>query len=179
MTEWDTDKLVECDKRYVWHPFTDMREWCAAQHEPVVLVEGQGALLRDSLGREYIDGNSSIWTNIHGHRHPRLDAALRAQLDRVAHTSFLGYTNPVAALLAAELVALWPEGTLTRVFLSDNGSTAIEVSLKMAVQYWQHVGQSHRRKFVAFNNAYHGDTMGASSLGGVALFHERFAAWQF
>lgn len=175
----DTSRLISLDKQYTWHPFTQMRDWCAPEHEPLVLVEGEGALLRDSEGREYIDGNSSIWTNIHGHRHPRLDAALRAQIDRVAHTSFLGFTNPLAARLAAELVALWPAGTLTRVFLSDNGSTAIEVALKMAVQYWQHVGQSHRRKFVAFSNAYHGDTMGASSLGGVAIFHERFAAWQF
>jgi adenosylmethionine-8-amino-7-oxononanoate aminotransferase len=170
---------ADLDKRHAWHPFTQMRDWCAPDHEPIVLVEGDGAILRDDRGREYIDGNSSIWTNLHGHRHPRLDAALKRQVDRVAHTSFLGATNPVGARLAAELTALWPAGTLTRVFFSDDGSTAMEVALKMAAQYWQQIGQPERRQFVAFANAYHGDTMGASSLGGVALFHERFSPWQF
>ncbi|MEK0445920.1 MAG: adenosylmethionine--8-amino-7-oxononanoate transaminase [Verrucomicrobiota bacterium] len=165
------------DRAHVWHPFTPMEEWCAG--EPLVLDAGEGAKVRDSKGRWYIDGNASIWTNIHGHRHPRLDAALQRQLGKVAHTSFLGFTNPVAAQLCAELVALWPAGTLTRVFLSDDGSTAVEVALKMAAQFWQQTGQPERRRFVAFRGAYHGDTMGASSLGGIPLFHERFAAWQF
>jgi adenosylmethionine-8-amino-7-oxononanoate aminotransferase len=156
-----------------------MEAWCAPEHAPLVLVEGVRARLRDSEGREYIDGNSSIWTNLHGHRHPKIDAAIRAQLDRVAHTSFLGFTNPPATQLAQELVALWPAGTLTRVFLSDDGSTAIEVALKMAAQYWQLTGQPERRTFVAFDGAYHGDTMGASSLGGIGAFHGRFAGWQF
>ena len=97
MTEWNTEELIEADKRFVWHPFTNMREWCAREHEPLILVEGQGAVLRDSRGREYIDGNSSIWTNIHGHNHPYINTAIRRQLDRVAHTSFLGFTNPAAA----------------------------------------------------------------------------------
>ena len=144
-----------------------------------MITHGRGVWLHDSEGRRYLDGNSSIWTNLHGHRHPRLDAALRRQVDLVAHTSFLGFTNPPAAQLAAELVALWPAGTLTRAFLSDDGSTAIEVALKMSAQYWQQVGRPEKRRFVAFQGAYHGDTLGASSLGGVALFHERFAAWQF
>ena len=174
-----TEHFVALDKAHAWHPFTPMDAWCAADHEPLVLAEGEGTILRDTRGREYIDGNSSIWTNLHGHRNPRLDAALRRQLDRVAHTSFLGFTNPPAAQLAAELVALWPAGTLTRAFLSDDGSTAIEVALKMSAQYWQQIGRPEKRRFVAFQGAYHGDTMGASSLGGVALFHERFAAWQF
>ena len=100
MTEWDTEALVEADKRFVWHPFTNMPEWCGPGNEPLVLVEGNGALLRDSSGREYIDGNSSIWTNIHGHNHPHINAAIRRQLDRVAHTSFLGFTNPAAIELA-------------------------------------------------------------------------------
>jgi adenosylmethionine-8-amino-7-oxononanoate aminotransferase len=130
-------------------------------------------------GREFIDGNSSIWTNLHGHRHPRIDAAIRRQLEQVAHTSFLGFTNPPAAQLAQELVQLWPAGTLTRVFFSDNGSTAIEVALKMAAQYWQLTGAPERREFAAFSGAYHGDTMGASSLGGISAFHGRFASWQF
>ena len=172
-------ELIAADKAHAWHPFTQQRDWCAPDHEPLVLVHGEGAVLRDSGGCEYIDGNSSIWTNLHGHRHPKIDAAIRAQLDRVAHTSFLGFTNPPAAQLARELVELWPAGTLTRAFLSDDGSTAIEVALKMAAQYWQHTGQPQRTRFVAFANAYHGDTMGASSLGGIATFHGRFSAWQF
>ncbi len=173
------DEIGFLDKRHGWHPFTQMADWCAAEHEPLVLVEGSGAVLRDSEGREYIDGNSSIWTNLHGHRNPRLDAALKRQVDRVAHTSFLGFTNPPAAQLAAELCALWPGGKLSRCFFTDDGSTAIEVALKMAAQFRQLHGEPHKKRLVAFGGAYHGDTMGASSLGGIPLFHDRFAAWQF
>lgn len=173
------EQLIATDKRCLWHPFTQMRDWCAPGHAPLVLAGGEGALLRDSEGREYIDGNSSIWTNLHGHNHPRINAAIRAQLDRVAHTSFLGFTNPPAIRLAAELVELFPPETLTRVFYSDDGSTAIEVALKMAAQCWQLRGEPQRKRFVSFVNAYHGDTMGAASLGGVKIFHDRFAAWQF
>jgi adenosylmethionine-8-amino-7-oxononanoate aminotransferase len=144
-----------------------------------VLVSGDGAILRDSEGREYIDGNSSIWTNLHGHNHPVLNAALRSQLDRVAHTSFLGFTNPPAIELAADLAALWPPDTLTRVFYSDDGSTAVEVAIKMVVQYWQLVGEPQRELFIGFSDAYHGDTMGASSLGGVGAFHDRFQGFHF
>ena len=174
-----TAALIAADKAHSWHPFTQMRDWCAPDHEPLVLVSGSGALLRDSEGREYIDGNSSIWTNLHGHNHPRINAAIREQLDRVAHTSFLGFTNEPATRLAAELAALIPGGKLPRVFLGDDGSTAIEVALKITAQYWQLVGQPQRTRFIAFHNAYHGDTMGASSLGGVSAFHSRFSAWQF
>ena len=163
------------DQHHGWHPFTQMRDWCAPGHEPLVLVEGEGAILRDDQGREYLDGNSSIWTNLHGHRHPRLDAALRRQLDRVAHTSFLGFTNPPAAALAAQLCGLWPSGKLTRCFFTDDGSTAIEVALKMTAQFWQLHGEE-RREFVAFGGAYHGDTVGAASLGGIATFR---AGWHF
>jgi adenosylmethionine-8-amino-7-oxononanoate aminotransferase len=180
MNELEThNTLVAADRAHAWHPFTHMAEWCAPEHDPLMLVSGEGALLRDSLGREYVDGNSSIWTNLHGHRHPRLDAALQGQLGRVAHTSFLGFSNPPAAQLAKELVEFWPPGTLSRVFFSDDGSTAVEVALKIAAQYWQQSGAPRRQKFVAFSGAYHGDTMGASSLGGIGTFHERFAAWQF
>jgi adenosylmethionine-8-amino-7-oxononanoate aminotransferase len=174
-----TQKAIAADRAHAWHPFTQHRDWNAEGHAPLVLVEGEGALLRDSEGREYIDGNSSIWTNLHGHRHPRIDAAIRAQLDRVAHTSFLGFSHPLAGQLAEELVALWPPDSLTRVFFSDDGSTAIEVALKMAAQFWQQNGEPQRTHFVAFTGAYHGDTMGASSLGGIAAFHGRFSAWQF
>ena len=175
----ETQSAAAADKAHAWHPFTQHADWCAPEHEPLVLVEGEGALLRDSEGREYLDGNSSIWTNLHGHRHPRIDAAIRAQLDRVAHTSFLGFTHPLAAQLAGELVALWSADSLTRVFFSDDGSTAIEVALKMAAQFWQQTGQPQRTRFVAFSGAYHGDTMGASSLGGIPAFHGKFSAWQF
>ena len=179
------DPLAASDKACLWHPFTQMGDWVVPEHDPLILVEGRGALLKDSLGREYIDGNSSIWTNLHGHNHPAINAAIRAQLDRVAHTSFLGFTNPPAIRLAEELLALantrdgGRHNHFARVFYSDNGSTAIEVALKMAAQFWQLSGQPQRRRFVAFTNAYHGDTMGASSLGGVKSFHERFSAWQF
>ncbi len=175
----DTRATQAADKAHAWHPFTQHRDWCAPEHEPLSIVEGEGAILRDSEGREYIDGNSSIWTNLHGHRHPRIDAALRAQLDRVAHTSFLGFAHPPAAQLARELVALWPADSLSRVFFSDDGSTAMEVALKMAAQFWQQSGQPQRTRFVAFAGAYHGDTMGASSLGGIPAFHGKFSAWQF
>jgi len=122
MTDWNTEELIAADKQFVWHPFTNMPEWCAPEHEPIVIVEGHGALLRDSRGREYIDGNSSIWTNIHGHNHPRINRAIREQLERIAHSSFLGTTNPVAIELAREIVELFPPKTLSRVRLTRDRS---------------------------------------------------------
>src|SRR5213593_4255633 len=178
MAEWNTDKLIDWDKRFVWHPFTDMREWCAPEHEALVLVEGRGALLRDSRGREYIDGNSSIWTNIHGHNHPHINAAIRRQLDQVAHTSFLGFTNPAAIELARAIVALFPDTSLKRVFFSDDGSTGIEVALRVADQYWR-MRRSRKHQFIAFKSAYHGDTAGAASLGAAAMFHIGSGHWNF
>jgi adenosylmethionine---8-amino-7-oxononanoate aminotransferase len=169
MDSWDTEQLVADDKRYVWHPFTSMGEWCAPDHEPIVLVGGEGAIVRDSRGREYIDGNSSIWTNIHGHNHPLINAAIREQLQRVAHTSFLGTTNPPAITLAREIVKLFPEEKFGRVFYSDDGSTAIEAALRIVSQYWKLKG-SKRCTFVSFRDAYHGDTAGAASLGAAAMF---------
>src|SRR6266446_8072382 len=105
MNDWNRRDLIATDKRFVWHPFTHMPEWCGPEHEPPVIVEGRGAILRDSDGREYLDGNSSIWTNIHGHNHPVINDAIRDQLERIAHTSFLGFTNPAAIRLAEKLVA--------------------------------------------------------------------------
>lgn len=166
--------LADKDHRYLWHPFTQMKEWMAEQ--PVIIESGDGALLRDTDGIEYIDGNSSIWTNLHGHRHPKITAAIKQQLDRIAHSSFLGLSNPPAIELAEKLVALTG---LERVFYSDDGSTAMEVAIKMALQYWQHRGRPDRRKFVAFTQAYHGDTMGAVSVGGIRLFHETFRPLTF
>ena len=177
--DWNTESLAALDKSHCWHPFTQMKAWCARTHEPLVLVEGEGALLRDSRGREYIDGNSSIWTNIHGHGHPKITGAIRDQLDRVAHVSFLGSTNAPATELAGQLVGFFPPQTLSRVFFSDDGSTAVEAAMKMAIQFWQLSGVPVRRRFVAFDQAYHGDTAGAASLGGIGAFHDRFAGHQF
>lgn len=168
----DTRRWIEADKTHCWHPFTPQDAWTAG--EPLVLVRGEGAWLWDSEGRKYLDGNSSIWTNIHGHRHPHLDAAIVRQLGEVAHTSYLGFANPHASELAERLCAFFPAGTLARVFFSDDGSTAIECAMKMAIQYRQQTGEPERTAFIAFDQAYHGDTMGAASLGGVARFHDRF-----
>jgi len=179
MTPDRTAELIALDKRHLWHPFTPMRDWMAPEHEPLVLVSGQGAMLRDSEGREYIDGNSSIWTNIHGHNHPAINEAIREQLGRVAHTSFLGFTNPPAIELGRELVRIAAPDVMTRVFYSDDGSTAIEVAIKMALQYFQIKGEARRERFVAFENGYHGDTLGAASLGGINLFQGRFARYHF
>lgn len=172
---WNTESLIAADKSFCWHPFTQMKAWCADGHDPLVLVEGEGAILRDSTGREYLDGNSSIWTNIHGHRHPKITRAIKEQLDRIAHVSFLGTTNAPASELASRLCGLFPPRTLSRVFFSDDGSTAIEAAMKMAVQFWQLSGEPKRCRFVAFDQAYHGDTAGAASLGGIGTFHGRFA----
>jgi adenosylmethionine-8-amino-7-oxononanoate aminotransferase len=139
-----------------------------------VLTRGQGVWLWDSEGRRYLDGNSSIWTNIHGHGHPVISEAIRGQLEQVAHVSFLGFTHPGAIELSARLCGFFPDGTLERVFFSDNGSTAVECALKMAVQYRMQTGEPDRTGFVAFSNGYHGDTLGAASLGGVGRFFERF-----
>ena len=167
-------ELIRLDKAHLWHPFTPMQEWCAPEHEPLMIVSGVGATLRDHHGRDYIDGNSTIWTCIHGHGHPHIIQAIKDQLDRIAHVSALGFTNEPAIRLAAALVALWPQSDLTRVFFTDDGSTAVECAMKMAVQYRQQTGEPQRAGFIAFDQAYHGDTMGAASLGGVPLFHDRF-----
>jgi adenosylmethionine---8-amino-7-oxononanoate aminotransferase len=170
--------IGELDQRHVWHPFTQMRDWC--NEDPLVIERAQGTELVDSEGRRYIDGVSSLWCNVHGHRHPRIDRAVREQLDRVAHTTMLGLSHPGSAELAARLVDLAPPG-LTRVFYSDSGSTAAEVALKMAFQYWQHRGGQHARRtsFVCLDDGYHGDTLGAVSVGGIDLFHGAFGPLLF
>ncbi|MFV1994673.1 MAG: adenosylmethionine--8-amino-7-oxononanoate transaminase [Verrucomicrobiales bacterium] len=169
------DNLRELDKRHFWHPFTQMREWTAPDHDPLVIASGEGAILRDLEGREYLDGNSSIWTNIHGHNHPAINRAIRDQLERIAHCSALGSTNEPAILLAARLAGLFPPDSLSRCFFSDDGSTAMECAMKMAIQYWQLKGCPGRCEFFAFSRAYHGDTLGAASLGAISSFHSRFA----
>ena len=162
--------LITLDKQHLWHPFTPMRQWCAEDHTPLMLVEGRGCTLRDQFGNEYLDGNASIWTNIHGHNHPTINVAIIEQLGKVAHTSFLGFTHEPAIRLAKELVDLVPGGKLTRAFFTDNGSTAIESAVRMALQYWKQNGRPKRDTLVAFERAYHGDTLGAASLGGIPLF---------
>ncbi len=171
---------TELDKRHVWHPFTQMREWNAGT--PLVIVEAEGAVLRDADGREYFDGNSSIWTNLHGHRRVEIDDAIREQLGRVAHTSFLGMTNDVAPQFAYELLSAFsqdddPEGR--RVFFSDDGSTAVEAGLKMIHQARQQRGEKERRVFVSLSSGYHGDTVGAMSVGHSALFHGTYRGLMF
>ena len=162
--------LIELEKRHVWHPFTPMQAWCDDVHEPLMIVEGRGCVLRDQHGREYLDGNSSIWTNIHGHRHPVIDAAIAEQLQRIAHSSFLGFTNEPAIRLAKALVDLFPGEKLTKVFFSDDGSTAIEAAVRMALQFWRNTGVPQRDTIVSFERGYHGDTLGAASLGGLPVF---------
>jgi adenosylmethionine-8-amino-7-oxononanoate aminotransferase len=178
VSEWNTELLVAADKQFLWHPFTNMRDWCAPEHDPLVLVEGRGAKLRDSHGREYIDGNSSIWTNIHGHNHAHINRAIREQLERLAHTSFLGFTNPPAIQLAEAIVDLLPGETLKRVFYSDDGSTGIEVALRIAAQYWR-LRRARRHQFIAFEHGYHGDTAGAAALGAAEMFDAHLTHWNF
>jgi adenosylmethionine-8-amino-7-oxononanoate aminotransferase len=158
------------DKQVVWHPFTHMSEWIAG--DPLVIDRGEGSFLFDVHGRRYLDGVSSLWCNVHGHGHPRLNAAMRDQLDRLAHSTFLGLTHKPGIELADMLVRLAPKG-LTRVFYSDSGSTAVEIALKQAFQYWQLRGES-RPRFVRLEHAYHGDTLGAVGVGGIELFHRIF-----
>jgi adenosylmethionine---8-amino-7-oxononanoate aminotransferase len=159
----------DLDHRHLWHPFTQQADWC--REEPLVIERAEGTDLIDADGRRYIDGVSSLWCNVHGHRHPLIDQAVREQLERVAHSTMLGLTHRSAAELAARLVDLAPPG-LSRVFYSDSGSTAIEVALKMAFRYWQQRGGQHARRtsFVSLRDAYHGDTLGAVSVGGIDLF---------
>jgi adenosylmethionine-8-amino-7-oxononanoate aminotransferase len=162
--------LVAADRAHLWHPFTQQRGW--VEEETLVVDRAEGTDLIDVAGRRYIDGVSSLWCNVHGHRHPRIDAAVREQLDRVAHSTMLGLSHRPGIELARRLVELAPPG-LTRVFYSDSGSTAAEIALKMAFQYWRQRGEG-RTRFVALRHAYHGDTIGSVSVGGIDLFHSLY-----
>ncbi len=171
-------QLAKWDRTFLWHPFTQQLEW--EQEDPLIIERGQGPYLIDTHGRKYLDGTSSIWVNLHGHRHKILDRAIKKQLDKIAHSTLLGLTNPPAIKLARELIRIAPKG-LTRVFYSDNGSTAVEVALKMAVQYWQqrHPEAGSKHTFLHLKLAYHGDTLGAVSVGNIELFHSRFKSLLF
>lgn len=160
------DDLAALDRAHLWHPFTQHQVWDASP--PLIIERAEGCWLIDTDGKRYLDGVSSLWTNVHGHRHPKLDAALRDQLDRIAHTTLLGLSHPPAIRLAARLAALTG---LPRVFFSDNGSTAVEVALKMAFQYQQQTGAPERIRFASLSDAYHGDTVGAVSVGNIERFH--------
>jgi len=169
---------AQLDHRHLWHPFTQQQDWLA--EEPLMIEGAEGCELIDAEGNRYLDGVSSLWCNVHGHRHPLIDRAVRDQLERVAHTTMLGLSHPRAAELAARLVAIAPPG-LNRVFYSDSGSTAVEVALKMAFQYWQHRGGQHVRRtsYICLREAYHGDTVGSVSVGGIDLFHSAFGPLLF
>lgn len=167
----DTKTLQEYDRRYIWHPFTQMREW--ENDTPIVIERGEGSFLIDTEGNRWLDGVGSIWTNVHGHCRPEINEVVKKQIDRLEHSTLLGLTNDRAALLAKRLVDIAPPG-LVKVFYSDNGSTAVEIGVKMAFQYWQHRGQPEKTRFISFKNAYHGDTIGAVSVGGIDIFHGVF-----
>src|SRR5215217_3303773 len=157
----DTAALADLDRAHLWHPFTQQRGW--EQEAPMMIERADGCTLYDTDGNAYIDGVSSLWCTVHGHRHPVIDAAVKAQLDRIAHSTMLGLSHPGAARLA--------DRGLRRVFYSDNGSTAVEVAVKMAYQYWRQRGRAERAEFVCLRDAYHGDTVGSVSVGGIDLFH--------
>jgi adenosylmethionine-8-amino-7-oxononanoate aminotransferase len=161
-------ELAELDRRVLWHPFTQQSEWA-----PLVIARGEGNYLIDETGRRYLDGVSSLWCNVHGHRHPRLDRALHDQVDKLAHSTFLGLTHEPGIRLAARLLEVTPP-SLTRVSYSDSGSTAVEIALKQSFQYWQLRGRPTKQKFLRLGEAYHGDTLGAVGVGGIELFHRIF-----
>ena len=169
MAGYDRETLVRWDRDHLWHPFTQMQAF--REEEPLIVSRGEGVYLYDLEGRRYLDGVSSLWANLHGHRRRELDEALRAQLEQVAHSTLLGLAHPAAIVLARRLTELAPPG-LTKVFFSDDGSTAVEVALKLAFQYWRNRGRNDKRLFLKLANAYHGDTLGAVSVGGIPLFHE-------
>lgn len=162
-------KLSADDKKYVWHPFTQMKDWLKL--EPIIIEQARGCYVKDVRGKCFLDGVSSLWTNIHGHRKKEIDLKIKEQLDKVAHSTLLGLGNVPSIELAKRLVEITPKG-LNKVFYSDNGSTAVEIALKIAFQYWQHKGKKTKKKFVHLENAYHGDTLGAVSVGGIDLFHQ-------
>lgn len=171
MNDKKRQELEEDARRYIWHPFTQMKDW--EKETPIIIERGSGLYLYDIHGRRYLDGVSSLWLNLHGHRKRALDQALRHQLNKIAHSTLLGLTNVPAIELAKRLVQLAPKG-ITKIFYSDNGSTAVEIAIKMALQYWQLKGRPQKTGYLSLTNAYHGDTIGAVSVGGIDLFYERY-----
>src|SRR5215831_12861993 len=172
----DPGELEIKDKKYVWHPFTQMADW--VKDEPLIVERAEGNYLVDVRGRRYLDGVSSLWVTVHGHRRAEIDEAIREQLGKVAHSTLLGLSNVPSIELAERLTQLAPAG-LTKVFYSDNGSTAVEIALKIAYQFWAQVGRPRKHRFVALASAYHGDTIGSVSVGGIDLFHQIFRGLLF
>jgi adenosylmethionine-8-amino-7-oxononanoate aminotransferase len=169
-----TQKLINEDKKYIWHPFTQMADWLKDEpSKPLIIAKGRGNYLYDTSGKKYIDGVSSLWVTVHGHNNKKINNAIKKQLALVAHTTFLGLSHEPAITLAKELVNIAPQG-LTKVFYSDNGSTSVEIALKMAYQYWKHKNNKEKNSFLSLKNAYHGDTIGSVSVGGTELFHRAF-----
>jgi len=166
-----TSKLIKLDRQFVWHPFTQMREW--AETDPLIIERAQGNYLIDTEGKRYLDGVSSLWVNVHGHRRPEIDRAIKAQLDKIAHSTLLGLGNGPSIELAQRLVRIAPKG-LKKVFYSDNGSTAVEIALKMAFQYWEQTGKPEKKQYIAFTGAYHGDTFGSMSVGEIDIFVKKY-----
>ena len=169
MPKSQVQRLKKWDKKYIWHPFTQMKDW--VKDEPLIIDSADGIYLKDIDGNIYMDGVSSLWVNLHGHRQPLIDGAIKQQIDKVSHSTLLGLSNTPAVELAKRLVEMAPSG-LKKVFYSDNGSTAVEIAIKMAYQYWQNIGQVKKTGLIHLSNSYHGDTLGAVSVGGIDLFHK-------
>lgn len=164
-------KIKSYDLDYIWHPFTQMKEY--KEDEPIVIEDSDGVYLIDSDGNRYIDGVSSLWVNIHGHKVKKIDEAIKKQIDKIAHSTLLGVTNPSASILAKKLIDIAPEG-LKKIFYSSDGASAVEVALKMAFQYWLLKNKPNKQKFVSLKDGYHGDTLGAVSVGGIDIFHSTY-----
>ncbi|MGN7177543.1 adenosylmethionine--8-amino-7-oxononanoate transaminase [Cytobacillus sp. SAFR-174] len=167
--------LLESSMKHLWLPFTQMTDY---ERDPLIIESGEGIILKDMNGKEYLDGYSSLWLNVHGHRKKELNVAIMEQLDLIAHSTLLGAANVPAIRLAEKLIEITPEN-LQRVFYSDSGATSVEIAIKMAYQYWQNKGKQKKKKFVTLTNNYHGDTIGAISIGNVDLFHRVYGSLMF
>jgi lysine---8-amino-7-oxononanoate aminotransferase len=167
--------LIEKSKKYLWLPFTQMKDY---DENPFIVESGEGIMVKDIDGKEYYDAFSALWLNVHGHRKKELDDAIKKQLEKIAHSTLLGMTNVPATELAEQLVAISPE-QLTRVFYSDSGAEAMEIALKIAFQYWANIGRREKKKFIAMQNGYHGDTIGAVSIGSIDLYHQVYGPLMF
>nr|WP_100330342.1 adenosylmethionine--8-amino-7-oxononanoate transaminase [Bacillus xiapuensis] len=171
----NTQRLYDISKNHLWLPFTQMKDY---EEEPLIIESGEGVVLKDIHGKEYLDGYSSLWLNVHGHRRKEIDEAIQMQLQKIAHSTLLGAANVPAVELAEKLVEITPPN-LTRVFYSDSGAESVEIAIKMAYQYWQNIGESGKTKFVTMSNGYHGDTVGAISVGAIDIYHRVYSSLMF
>jgi adenosylmethionine---8-amino-7-oxononanoate aminotransferase len=172
--KYSYEQLEQLDKQYVWHPFTQMKSYI--EEKPLIIERGKGSYLYDVEGKKYLDGYASLWVNVHGHSDPELNEVLHEQIEKISHSTLLGSANVPSILLAKKLVEIWG-GNLSKVFYSDTGAAAVEIALKMAYQYWQNIDPvryKDKNKFISLKEAYHGDTIGAVSVGGMDLFHRIF-----